>query len=801
MKIFARTSTALLAGSALVALVFSPIPAFGAEGDAGVFMQLEGRLIQVAVDHGDANSDPTASSAVSNYEYAVLTEAGMVPIAGEVPSSADYFSGTVTVPDAVVEEVSDEAAAEIVHNGGVVADDSFVELEVQQVAGSLGLDFPIASANFTEQTAESLGSFVGKSLYIAVVAPAGLSTPYTDIQVNSLSSTVRSYWVNQAEGAIPSFAQTSVTRYTSNFDCSAGMRTSIWNEAAFKFSSDPTFFFNGNGRHLAIFLPQSCASTIGGGVGTVGDTVDEGGILHVTVGATADTQGLAHEIGHNLSLGHSNLQYCPSSCSEPEYHDVYDVMGISFSNVQEIPALNSASKVRLGFIPDANVATLTLPAGVATQTTQVNLKSIAVRNVIGTRVVQIFDPVTNIVRSMEYRSGTGDDVGAVYSSPRTVTFGGNDAATGASVSVTQRINPGVRLLSTAPDARGVVRSKLNSWWNTSVSPARAETASTSGGSITVGGVKIAPVAGAPAGTQRVDVTLTRAVGTATISGRVSGPGGAAAAGVCVTAFKDGVAYAQAVTGSGGNYTMMGVPAHTSYLIQYVDCTADANSYEDRWYSNGDTAAQAVSFDVSNGQTVTGKDATLLLAGSFVDVRNSHVFFSEIEWMFTSGISTGTLDGAVRTYKPADGVSRQAMAAFLYRAAGSPTFSPPVTPSFTDVPSERPFYKEIEWMKSEGISTGTAVAGGFAYAPGDGVSRQAMSAFLYRFAGSPSFAAPGAPTFTDVPTDAQFYQSIEWMSSTAITTGYDDGGSRSYRPLTTVSRAAMAAFLNRFDALP
>lgn len=111
--------------------------------------------------------------------------------------------------------------------------------------------------------------------------------------------------------------------------------------------------------------------------------------------------------------------------------------------------------------------------------------------------------------------------------------------------------------------------------------------------------------------------------------------------------------------------------------------------------------------------------------TFSDVPAGNAFFAEIEWMADAGISNGYSDG---TYRPADPVSRQAMAAFMYRAAGEPAFVPPLTPSFADVPTTHQFFAEIEWMAASGISTGYSDG---TFRPSTAVSRQAMSAFLSR----------------------------------------------------------------------
>ncbi len=54
-------------------------------------------------------------------------------------------------------------------------------------------------------------------------------------------------------------------------------------------------------------------------------------------------------------------------------------------------------------------------------------------------------------------------------------------------------------------------------------------------------------------------------------------------------------------------------------------------------------------------------------------------------------------------------------------------------------------------------------------------------------------SPPEPTFSDVPADHPYYDSIEWAAENGITTGYPDG---TYRPDDTVTRGEMAVFLKR-----
>jgi predicted acyl esterase len=176
-------------------------------------------------------------------------------------------------------------------------------------------------------------------------------------------------------------------------------------------------------------------------------------------------------------------------------------------------------------------------------------------------------------------------------------------------------------------------------------------------------------------------------------------------------------------------------------------------------------------------------------------------FSDLSWdnPFCLAISELAADGVIEgdpggTVRPTAPVSRQAMAAFLYRAAGSPDGADPTctTAAFGDVPATHPFCGEIAWAVEEGIVNGFATG---EFRPTLPVSRQAMAGFLYRSAGSPDGDDPTctADAFPDVPPTNPFCGEIAWAVEADITTGFDDG---TYRPLVPVSRQAMAAFITR-----
>jgi hypothetical protein len=176
------------------------------------------------------------------------------------------------------------------------------------------------------------------------------------------------------------------------------------------------------------------------------------------------------------------------------------------------------------------------------------------------------------------------------------------------------------------------------------------------------------------------------------------------------------------------------------------------------------------------------------ASPFLDVLSASPFFADIVWMIDQDITTG-YPGEL--FKPAAPVSRQVMAAFLYRMAGSPAFSPPEVSPFSDVATSSTFYLPITWLASTGVTTGYDDN---TFRPSATVSRQAMAGFLYRLAGSPPYSPPEVSPFSDVALSNPFYGSISWLNDSTITTGYSDG---TFQPSGGVARQAMSAFLHRY----
>ncbi|MEV7131808.1 S-layer homology domain-containing protein [Arthrobacter sp. NPDC093128] len=193
--------------------------------------------------------------------------------------------------------------------------------------------------------------------------------------------------------------------------------------------------------------------------------------------------------------------------------------------------------------------------------------------------------------------------------------------------------------------------------------------------------------------------------------------------------------------------------------------------------------------INNGTLITDDYELYDTAGvkTFTDIPSTFLFYNEISWMSNNLITTGYADG---TFKPGLTLDRGMMAAFLYRFAGSPAV-PAGPQKFPDVPPTHDFYKEIQWLASQGITQGFADLG---YHPYEQVNRDQMAAFLYRMNGKPAVRAT-APVFPDVPVGSGFYNEVRWLADMGITFGFADG---TFKPGASINRDQVAAFIYRYN---
>jgi hypothetical protein len=178
-------------------------------------------------------------------------------------------------------------------------------------------------------------------LVVVATPPNGAASSVSAADVAAtINGGVDAYWTEVTEGAV-SFAATAYPTVvsTSTTPCvngSVGTSFDFWNEVKSR-----TGFTEGAGKHLLVYFRTmpDCGGIAG--LGTIGSGHLSGGLVwsngYNTVGV------LGHELGHNLSLGHSNTLDCTSAgarvidgdaarCTKRSYTDTNDIMAVSWQN-------------------------------------------------------------------------------------------------------------------------------------------------------------------------------------------------------------------------------------------------------------------------------------------------------------------------------------------------------------------------------------------------------------------------------------------------------------------------------------
>jgi DNA-binding beta-propeller fold protein YncE len=204
-----------------------------------------------------------------------------------------------------------------------------------------------------------------------------------------------------------------------------------------------------------------------------------------------------------------------------------------------------------------------------------------------------------------------------------------------------------------------------------------------------------------------------------------------------------------------------------------------------------------------------------LARWFDDVPTSHWSFDSAYACVGAGIVSGYDDGL---YHPEWAVTRDQMAVYISRAISTPTgpgslaeYTPPATPSFSDVETDYWAYTYIEY------AVGNNIVGGYddqTYHPEYILDRGQMAVFIahaivdpFGDEGLATYQPPDTPTFPDVSntgygedgTDPFWaYKHVEYIAGEGVCGGYDDD---CYHPEYTCTRDQMAVYIARAFDLP
>lgn len=180
--------------------------------------------------------------------------------------------------------------------------------------------------------------------------------------------------------------------------------------------------------------------------------------------------------------------------------------------------------------------------------------------------------------------------------------------------------------------------------------------------------------------------------------------------------------------------------------------------------------------------------------TFKDVSSTTSYYKEIEALAALGVANGYGDG---TYRPNSSVRRDHMISFIYRAFGSPSFTPPKKSPFTDIKASNAYYKEITWAHAKGISKGYKMKNGTRkFKPKTNIRRDHMAVFLFNASKARKPSVTKKP-FKDVSVRNAYAEEIQWMKNTGISTGTSGG---KYKPKSKTTRGHMAVFLTRWIEL-
>jgi hypothetical protein len=235
---------------------------------------------------------------------------------------------------------------------------------------------PAAAAETAPATMASAGPAPAAHRVFAVFVSKDGPSKFWDQDLSEVFFDAMSdFWTRETRGQIPEFTfdYASSGAVRSTIQCGTSFNSLVMT-AAFNLGRTDRSFYNSTTDHLVILSPeeertQPDCPALYAGMGTIGEQgLHSGGALHVIVpkdwtpGADAYVQTVAHEMGHNLSLGHASTATCPAGVVDgpfagqgapcttgatiEEYSDWHNIMGWGGINT----GLNGKQKEALGLI-------------------------------------------------------------------------------------------------------------------------------------------------------------------------------------------------------------------------------------------------------------------------------------------------------------------------------------------------------------------------------------------------------------------------------------------------------------------
>ncbi len=174
---------------------------------------------------------------------------------------------------------------------------------------------------------------------------------------------------------------------------------------------------------------------------------------------------------------------------------------------------------------------------------------------------------------------------------------------------------------------------------------------------------------------------------------------------------------------------------------------------------------------------------------FSDVDAEDWYAEAAVYCRDNGLMAGTGE---TTFSPDTPMTRGMLVTVLYRLAGSPSLeNENLGYPFADVPGNSWYAAGVYWARLNGVVSGYSDS---AFGPNDPLTREQLSAILWRYAGSP--AVGGGASFADESDIAAWAASaVDWAQESGYVSGV--GGNR-FDPDGTATRAQVAVILMRYD---
>ena len=710
----------------------------------------------------------------------------------------------VTVTAVVPQEVTnslpkvsrDEIAGYVNENDELPASSDLGIEVLEQVSVA---ESPLTLSNLVIESAPRILGMVEESSLahladVVVVAPPGSSTGWiADSTISSYMAKVQARMQSTLDNRF-TMQVASIKRMNTSLICKDGNtkqesedQSSQWTAAAQLFGHSQDYYMTTNRHHLIVLEDEDLCNSYVGGYGNIGwgVSINFGGLLTFRVpndnSTPSDTvYGIVHEMGHNFGLYHSERRQCSQksgsvtwdqannlSCRTNAYGDNWETMGSPGDG-----GWGAIRKYQLGILKDGE------------GTSRITTEETATGSVT-------LSPVANnstAQQALVFATASEDAgrYGVEYRRSGTTSLG---------LAILIFDQGKTTLLQPADDSK-----YSDDFWLPSVYLQVGQTFTSADRNVSI---------------TLTSMTATQAVVNYTVKS-VSDPCGDTPSSACVIAQGDSTTSSKIDFREDVDWFAFTAPKSGDYIIfsQSSEDTegALANEFgayiktDDDGYSKVEPGSdqfmiiQSLTKDKTYyveakaySKSVYGFTYSVSVCPLFTDVSPKHTFYNPICWAALTGVTTGSGPG---TYKPSDVVNRGSMAAFLYRLAGSPAWTPPKTSPFADVTPSHQFYSAITWLSNQGITAGAKCDNKLCYLPSNAVNRGSMAQFLYRLTGSPSYTPPATSKFTDVPKKHTFYVAISWLAAKKIAVGSTVNGKLVYQPSNPVNRGSMAAFMSR-----